>query len=196
MTKLIHKTGGDCSWRTPEFIFNYYNEIYQFQLDAAADDENALCVRYYTEEQNALIQEWSNSNFLNPPFSPNSLQKQFIHKAVTEACKDRTTVCLIPSRTETKIWQDFVFPYASVIDFLDERLHYSYCENPSGYPSAIVVFDSSSKKRFSGIRSDMTPSIIGPMQLRFMPGYKEYKEKIKANKEKADLMKVVHDQNV
>ncbi len=180
MAKLIHQTGGSNLWTTPHFLFNHYDSIYHFELDAAADDENAL------------IQEWSSSNWLNCPFSPNSLQKQFIQKAVKEACLGKTTVCLIPSRTETKIWQELVFPFASIIYFLDERLHYSYCENPSGYPSSIVVFDKIAKARtFNADDAFIIQGEVRRLKLSYLTGYTEYKEKIKANQKIADAEKTL-----
>lgn len=187
MTKLIHQSGGSNIWGTPHFLYDHYNELYGFKLDAAASDDNHLCDKYYTEETNALVQEWEVSNWLNCPYSPNTLQKQFIHKAVTEACKDRTTVCLIPSRTETKIWQEFVFPLASDIIFIDERIHFSYCANGAGFPSAIVVFDCEANRRFTQRKG--VPGRVTTLQLRYLEGYKEYKAKVEVNKKIWDAEK-------
>ncbi len=42
------------NWRTPPYIFNYWNNKLRFTLDAAADKENALCANFITEEEDAL----------------------------------------------------------------------------------------------------------------------------------------------
>jgi len=76
--------------RTPPAIFNKLNSIFQFTVDAAADASNALLPRYWTEEQDALKQDWSGERvFCNPPFGK---AKDFLQKAGT-ACR---CVMLLP----------------------------------------------------------------------------------------------------
>ena len=45
-------------WRTDPVLFELCNREFKFHLDAAASAENALCHNYYTQEDNALTQDW------------------------------------------------------------------------------------------------------------------------------------------
>jgi len=45
-------------WRTPQYIFNYWDERYHFTLDAAASAENALCPVYRDLKWDSLTNGW------------------------------------------------------------------------------------------------------------------------------------------
>lgn len=173
-TKVYHKsasTGGSNDWETPDFLFQFLNKTYEFDIDLAASHENHKCARYYTEEDNALIQEWRGSGFLNPPYS-HPLQGQFIRKAAMEAEKlYGQTILLIPSRTDTEAWHEYIFKRASRVVFIEGRLHFSYHPDPAGFASAIVRF---------GAYSPGGPefSTLNPKSL---PGYDDYRDRIRQN---------------
>lgn len=46
------------SWRTPKTLFDAYNVTFRFFADVFASDENHLCDRYLTKEDNALHINW------------------------------------------------------------------------------------------------------------------------------------------
>lgn len=45
-------------WETPQNFFDTVNNEFHFEIDACALPENTKCERYFTPEQNGLIQEW------------------------------------------------------------------------------------------------------------------------------------------
>lgn len=45
-------------WATPQDLFDELNEEFHFNLDPCANAENHKCERYFTEEDNGLLQEW------------------------------------------------------------------------------------------------------------------------------------------
>lgn len=47
-------------YQTPLDIFDYLNDIYKFDCDLFANKENALCKKYYTEENSAFVNVWGN----------------------------------------------------------------------------------------------------------------------------------------
>ena len=65
----------------------------------------------------------------------------FINKAYQESMKGATVVCLIPSRTDTSYWHDFIFGKASEIRFIKGRLKFGDSANSAPFPSAIIVFN-------------------------------------------------------
>lgn len=46
-------------WRTPPEIFEALNAEFIFGIDVCASHENAKCVSYFTEEQDALSLNWA-----------------------------------------------------------------------------------------------------------------------------------------
>ena len=45
-------------WATPQEFFNELNAEFGFDLDPCADEENHKCERFFTREQNGLLQDW------------------------------------------------------------------------------------------------------------------------------------------
>ncbi len=56
-------------WRTPRQLFDQLNGIFRFAVDACASAENALLPTYWTIEDDARLQDWSQHRvYCNPPF--------------------------------------------------------------------------------------------------------------------------------
>ena len=130
-------------WGTPQDLFRRCDEIWHFDLDPASSDENALCDRHFTPEQNGLEQSWGGcSVFLNPPYGRQI--GSWVKKAAMESQKPRTVVvALLPARTDTAWWQDWVVPYAAEIQFLRGRVRFCAEGKQLGsapFPSALVRF--------------------------------------------------------
>ena len=51
------------SYGTPPAVFKYYHRQYRFKLDAAASDNNHLCRKYITEQQNTHEADWFSAAF-------------------------------------------------------------------------------------------------------------------------------------
>lgn len=70
---LLEEVGDQ--WRTPEDLFWGINAVFgPFDMDLFTDGDNAHCARYYTAEDNALVQNWTadlngGKGFANPPYS-------------------------------------------------------------------------------------------------------------------------------
>ncbi len=129
----------DQTWETPIDFFKKIDEEFNFNLDPCCMKETAKCKRYFTPEDDGLLQDWSGHNvFMNPPYGRE--QSKWIEKAYCESKKDNTlVVCLIPSRTDTKIWHDVIFPNAEV-RFVKGRLKFGDGSNSAPFPSALVIF--------------------------------------------------------
>ncbi|MFT8543657.1 MAG: DNA N-6-adenine-methyltransferase [Leuconostoc falkenbergense] len=135
-------TSNKDDWETPALLFKNLNEKYSFDLDAAASDENHKVDNYFTANNDALKQKWGGNVFVNPPYGRNI--RAWVEKAHQESVRDpnRKIVMLIPSRTDTSYWHDFIFPHAD-IEFIRGRFKFEingHAGNPAPFPSAIVVF--------------------------------------------------------
>ena len=56
------------NWETPQGVFDELDEEFGFELDVCADEGNAKCERYYTEEEDGLGKEWEGVCWMNPPY--------------------------------------------------------------------------------------------------------------------------------
>ena len=122
-------------WATPQAFFDRYNAQYHFTLDVCALPENAKCDRYFTPEIDGLAQDWSGEVcWMNPPYGRQI--GAWVKKAATSGS---VVVCLLPSRTDTRGWHDWVLPYGR-IEFIKGRLKFGGAKNAAPFPSAIVVF--------------------------------------------------------
>ena len=54
----VHFSSKTDLWATPQQFFDKYNEVYNFDLDVCASLENAKCKKYFTKEQDGLLQLW------------------------------------------------------------------------------------------------------------------------------------------
>ena len=135
----VHYMSKSNEWTTPPDLFNKLNLKYNFTLDPCCTKDSALCDKYYTIEDNGLIQDWSEDIvFMNPPYGREI--PKWIEKAYKESLKGATIVCLIPARTDTRYWHNFIFPYASDIKFIKGRLKFGSGNAPAPFPSALVEF--------------------------------------------------------
>ncbi|MCH4356070.1 phage N-6-adenine-methyltransferase [Staphylococcus haemolyticus] len=135
----VHFSSKSNEWTTPQYLFDELNEEFNFTLDPCATDENAKCSKYFTIEDDGLSKDWSNDVvFMNPPYGREI--KKWIKKAYEESLNGATVVCLIPARTDTMYWHDFIFDKADDIRFLKGRLKFGNGKNSAPFPSAIVVY--------------------------------------------------------
>ena len=128
------------SWSTPQYLFDELDAEFGFTLDPCADDDNHKCGHYYTEEQDGLAQDWSGEVvFCNPPYG-HQIGK-WVEKAFREVYAGgcRTAVLLLPARTETRWFHDFIYHRAEV-RFIKGRLRFSGATVNAPFPSMVVVF--------------------------------------------------------
>lgn len=147
MVAMINKalfTSNKEDWETPQDFYDRLNAKYHFEWDLAASDDNAKCSCYFTRDDNSLEQDWeglSGNLFLNPPYGREL--KLWVKKAATTGLKDKQNlVMLIPSRTDTSYWHDYIFGKAN-ITFIRGRLKFEL-DGVSGdsapFPSAVVIY--------------------------------------------------------
>ena len=123
-------------YETPPEIFDPLNDEFGFTLDVAANDDNAKCERYFTELQDGLVQPWDGVCWMNPPFG--RVMKKWVKKAYDEWKNGTTVVCLLPSRTNTAWWHDWVIP--SEVRFIRGEVKFVGYERGLWMPMAIVIY--------------------------------------------------------
>jgi site-specific DNA-methyltransferase (adenine-specific) len=127
-------------WATPQDFFDKLNEEFHFTLDPCATSENAKCERYFTEDDDGLKQDWQgNVVFCNPPYG--RAIKGWVKKCYEESKKPNTkVVLLIPARTDTSYFHDYIYNIATEIRFIRGRLKFGDAKNSAPFPSMVVIF--------------------------------------------------------
>lgn len=149
-TKLVMFSSKTGEWSTPQDFFEKLSWRFgPFDLDPCADCTNTKCTTFFNEDQDGLLQNWEGyTAFVNPPYG-RGIDK-WIKKGFDEAHKDNTkVVMLVPSRTDTKYWHQYVMK-ADEVYFVKGRLKFGDSENSAPFPSAVVVFDGRSQQQVFG----------------------------------------------
>ena len=106
-------------------------------------------------ELDGLKRDWSDLNFVNPPFSS---IKKWLRKGIEEYKKGKKSIFLITARISSKYWEKFVIPYATEIRFIigsivfeSENREYL---NGLPIPLSLIIFDPQNKNKNYKIKSD------------------------------------------
>lgn len=127
-------------WATPQNLFDELNAEFNFTLDPCALPDNAKCAKYYTPEDDGLAQSWEGERvFCNPPYGRKIYD--WVKKCHAESRHSNTTVVmLIPARTDTRYFHEFIYHQAKEVRFIKGRLKFGNAKNAAPFPSMIVIF--------------------------------------------------------
>ena len=105
-------------WRTPPEIFSPLMAEFQFDLDAAADEQTALIHPYLNDALN--LSDWPGYRvWLNPPYG--RALERFVRRAAQEAHKGKLVVALIPLRGRAAWWHEAVIGRATEVRCIRKR---------------------------------------------------------------------------
>jgi phage N-6-adenine-methyltransferase len=159
-----HKLGevGD-QWQTPPALFWGINAVFgPFLIDLFTDAENSKCPRFYTAENNALVQDWAadlagGKAFANPPYSRSAYDddkqaitgmRNIMAKVMAEREKGARIVMLLKSATSEVWWPE----QADHVAFVRGRISFDLPQwfvpatdkdkaSSAGFAVALCVFD-------------------------------------------------------
>jgi len=114
-------------WATPQWVFDYFNQEFLFDLDAAANEINAKCVNFLTEKDNSLELFWgryldpkgTKTVWINPPYSDIG---PWCHAAANHAKDGITTGLFVPNTPDASWWPNNASEIRLITGF----------ENPNG----------------------------------------------------------------
>ena len=137
---MISKTlfsSDSAEWATPQDFYDKLNAEFHFTLDPCATPENAKCEKFYTKEQDGLAQDWTGETvFCNPPYGRKI--GLWIEKCYKHSRGGWTAVMLIPSRTDTQWFHDYVYGKAE-IRFVKGRIRFNGKGN-APFPSLVAIY--------------------------------------------------------
>ena len=140
----VHFSSENQTWETPQDFFNELDKEFKFTLDPCCTEETAKCEKYFTPEDDGLSQSWDGEIvFMNPPYG--RAIKDWIKKA--SEIKNGTVVCLIPSRTDTRYFHDYLYQKENVeLRFLKGRLKFGGAKNSAPFPSLLAIIKNTPLK--------------------------------------------------
>ena len=125
-------------WETPQDFFDTLDAEFHFTLDPCSTHTNAKCEKHYTKEQDGLVQDWTGETvYCNPPYG--RVMPKWIKKCYEHFIGGGTAVMLIPARTDTKAFHEYIYGKAE-IRFIKGRLKFGGSKNSAPFPSMVVVF--------------------------------------------------------
>nr|DAL19017.1 MAG TPA_asm: DNA N-6-adenine-methyltransferase [Caudoviricetes sp.] len=124
-------------WATPQELFDELDKEFHFELDVCATPENAKCRKFYTKEQDGLAQPWTGLVWCNPPYGREI--GQWVRRAFFAAVAGATVVMLLPARTDTRWFHEYIYGKAEV-RFIRGRLKFGDARNSAPFPSMVVIF--------------------------------------------------------
>ena len=138
----VHFTSKSQTWNTPKDFYDLLNSVWGFTLDVACLEDSALCTKYFTPDDDGLVQDWGKEIcWMNPPYND---IKSWCAKAQDAYLKGATVVGLIPARTDTKAFHDHIVQDCSCICFVKGRLKFyngGDTLNSAPFPSMLFILD-------------------------------------------------------
>ena len=125
-------------WATPQDFYNQLNEEFNFDIDVCATPDNAKCDKFFTKEQDGLLQSWGGTCWCNPPYGREI--GKWVQKAYNSSKNEGSTVVmLLPARTDTKWFHEYIYNKYEV-RFVKGRLKFGGAANSAPFPSMVVIF--------------------------------------------------------
>ena len=115
-------------WPTPKAVYDRLDAEFRFDFDPCplGGDVDGTA---------PLFVDWAGKRvFCNPPYGPG------IAKFLERGPEADIAVFLIPARTDTRWFHDFILPKAREVRFVKGRLKFGDAVNPAPFPSMVVVF--------------------------------------------------------
>jgi phage N-6-adenine-methyltransferase len=157
-------------WATPQDFFDLINKEFPFTVDVCATEDNAKCTLFYSPEKDGLKQIWKGVCWMNPPYGDpefpckkkckkkKCLERGFhnekyipgirdwVQKAYESAKNGTIVVGLLPARTDTKWFHDYIYNKAE-IRFIRGRLKFGGCANSAPFPNMLVIWGQQVMKK-------------------------------------------------
>ena len=136
----MNADSGEKTWLTPKWIIDVLGA---FEIDPCTPDGGMpwrTADRMVTKAEDGLRVDWHGKRvWLNPPYGKESVP--FFKKMIDDGAQG---IALVFARTDTALWQKYIFPHANCILFLAGRLRFCKQDGTQGEtataPSALIAF--------------------------------------------------------
>ena len=104
------------NWETPPDLYEELDSLFDFDFDPCP-----LNLEKILPENDGLLIEWGERNFINPPYS-RTLKEAFVKRAIHFKLLGKLSIMLLPVSTSTVLFHDIILPNESHIKFLRRRV--------------------------------------------------------------------------
>lgn len=129
MAGYMNKSKSD-NWATPQAFYEKLHKEFNFNFDPCPLNNNEL------RTFDGLSSDWGTRTFCNPPYSD---WGRWVKKGYEEHLKGKLVVFLLPVRTDTIVFHDYILGKAE-IRFIRGRLKFGDGKYPAPFPSYVVIF--------------------------------------------------------
>lgn len=142
-------------WLTPPEILQ---ALGPFDLDPCASQNQPwrTATTQYTVEDDGLKKEWRGRVWCNPPYGAHA--QHWLRRCASH----KDAIAFVFARTDTVVFQDFVFPRAYAMLFLRGRVSFRLPgggkAGPAGAPSVLIAFNEANGAAL--IRSGIAGSYV------------------------------------
>jgi hypothetical protein len=146
-------------WLTPPEVLR---ALGPFDLDPCAPTSRPWDMAREHYSSSGLERQWFGRVWLNPPYGPH------LAKWLAKMCGHKNGIALTFARTETRVFQQHVFPQATLLLFIAGRLRFWRPDGTEGdcaaAPSVLIAYDEANARvlRASGIKG----SFVAPCRER------------------------------
>lgn len=121
------------SYGTPQWLFAWLDDEYDFDVDICASDINHKCDKYYTLDNTSVGKDWSEMGsvaFCNPPFSRG--KKEVLWHEAYRNMKENgvSTVFVVPADDCNIAWHEHIFGKATKITKIVGRVKFDVPHQP------------------------------------------------------------------
>lgn len=124
----VHFSSQRLDWKTPKAVYQILDSEFHFNFDPCP----------HKPKFDGLKIQWKERNFINPPYGREV--GKWIRHGYEESLTGKLCVFLIPSRTDTRWWHDYVMR-ADEVRYIKGRLRFDDQKNSAPFPSCVVIFD-------------------------------------------------------
>jgi hypothetical protein len=136
-TKHGNKSGKN-EWLTPPYIIK---ELGDFDLDPCSPINRPFetAKKYFTIEDNGLLQTWFGRVWCNPPY-----ETKLLNEFLKKCSYHKNAIALTFARTETKAFFNNVWSKADAVFFIKGRLKFHHVDGTqsgsAGAPSVLIAY--------------------------------------------------------
>lgn len=142
----VHFKSGNKEWETPDSLFKPLEKEFNIVFDVCATHSNTKSRKWFDRKTDALKYSWSvipyvnnkkEALWMNPPYGRSI--DNWVRKAYEEATKGATVIALLPARTDTSWFHNYIYNKHEV-RFLKGRIKFVDAKSSAPFPSMVVVF--------------------------------------------------------
>ena len=128
-------------WRTPPEVIALVRTLWHGRIDldpcASSDPAHHFAAHNLTVEDDGLEEAWEGCAYVNPPFD--ALDAWAARCAEQGAVRGNEVVLLLPARTDTRYWHEYV-TRARAVCFLRGRLRFVGATASCPFPTALAYW--------------------------------------------------------